>query len=72
MQKGSILEVSTVLCGRCNTFASFSEVNLQFSWQAHHFRGVVLRVFYDAIVRAARSGYKVQIPWQVWDFVHEM
>ena len=43
----------------CNTFASFSEVNLQFLRQAHHFGRVVLRVFYDSIVRAARSGYKV-------------
>jgi len=47
------------LCGRCNTFATFSEDALQFSWQAQHFgcvhrhfawqaqhfRRVVLRVF---------------------------
>ena len=26
-----------VLCGRCNTFATFSEDALQFSWQAQHF-----------------------------------
>ena len=48
-----------VLCGRCNTFATFSKDVLQFSWQAQHFgrvqrhflwqvqhfRRVVLRVF---------------------------
>ena len=48
-----------VLCGRRNTFATFSQDELQFAWQAHHFgrvhrrfawqaqhfRRVVLRVF---------------------------
>ena len=48
-----------VLCGRCNTFATFSQdvlhfswqaqhfgrVHRHFSWQAQHFRRVVLRVF---------------------------
>ena len=48
-----------VLCGRRNTFASFSEDELQlpwqaqhfgdlhrhFAWQAQHFRRVALRVF---------------------------
>jgi len=29
-----------VLCGRRNTFATFSEDVLQFSWQAQHFGGV--------------------------------
>ena len=68
-----------VLCGRRNTFATFSEDALQFSWQAQHFgrvhrhfawqaqhfRRVVLRFFFLAnrIVRAASSGDKVQIPW---------
>ena len=38
--------VSKVLLrGRRNTFATFSEDVLQFSWQAQHFRRVVLRVF---------------------------
>ena len=51
-----------VLCGRRNTFASFSQDELQFSWQAQHFgdlhrhfawqaqhfRGVVLRVFCES------------------------
>ena len=27
-----------VFCGTCNTFASFSQDELQFSWQAQHFR----------------------------------
>ena len=50
------------LCGRRNTFATFSEDALQFSWQAQHFgrvhrhfawqaqhfRRVVLRVFYES------------------------
>jgi len=52
-----------VLCGKRNTFATFSEDVLQFScqaqhfgrvhrhfaWQAHHFRRVVLRVFANRI-----------------------
>jgi len=72
-----------VLCGRGNTFATFLEDVLQFSWQAQHFgrahrhfawqvqqfRRVVLRVFANRIVRAASSGDKVQIPWQAWHFV---
>ena len=51
-----------VLCGRRNTFATFSEDALQFSWQAQHcgrvhrhvawqaqrFRRVVLRVFCES------------------------
>ena len=51
-----------VLCGRRNTFATFSEDELQFSWQAQHFgrvrlhfawqaqhfRGVVLRGFCES------------------------
>ena len=72
-----------VLCGRRNTLATFSEDALQFSWQAQHFgrvhchfasqaqsfRRVALRVFASRIVRAASSGNKVQIPWQVLPFV---
>ena len=68
-----------VLCGRRNTFATFSEDALQFSWQAQHFgrvhrhlawqaqhvRRVLLRVFIaNRIGRAASSGDRVQIPWQ--------
>ena len=34
-----------VLCGRRNTFPTFSEDALQFSWLAQHFRRVVLRCF---------------------------
>ena len=51
-----------ILCGRRNTFATFSDDALQFSWQAQHFgrvhrhfawqaqhfRRVVLRVFYES------------------------
>ena len=72
-----------VLCGRCSTFATFSQdvlhfswqaqhfgrVHRHFSWQAQHFRRVVLRVFVNRIGRAASSGDKVQIPWQAWHFV---
>ena len=54
-----------VLCGTRNTFATFSEDVLQFSWQAQHFA----RFFASRIVRAASSGDKVQIPWQAWHFV---
>ena len=67
-----------VLCGRRNTFASLSEDELQFSWQAqhfgdlhrhfawqaHHFRRVAPRVFTNRSVRAASSGDTVQIAWQ--------
>ena len=59
-----------VLCGRRATFATFSEDALHFSWQARHFghlrchlawqaqhfRRVVLRIFANCIVRAARRG----------------
>ena len=69
--------------GRRNTFATFSDDVLQFSWQAQHFgrvhrhfswqaqhfRRVLLRVFANRIGRAASSGDKVQIPWQAWHFV---
>ena len=67
-----------VLCGRRNTFATFSEDALQFSWQAQHFgrvhlhfaleaqhfRRVVLHVFATRIVSATSSVDKVQILWQ--------
>ena len=71
------------LRGKRNTFATFSEDEFQFSWQAQHFgrdrlhfvwqaqhfRGVVLRVFANRICRAASSGGNVQIPWQALHFV---
>ena len=72
-----------VLCGTRNTFAIFSKDVLHISWQAQHFGHlrcdfarqaqhfgrVVLRVFANRIVSAARSGDKVQIPWQAWHLV---
>ena len=72
-----------VLRGRRNTFVTFSEDVLQFSWQAQHFgrvhrhfsrqaqhfRRVLLRVFVNRIGRAASSDDKVQIPWQAWHFL---
>ena len=62
-----------VLRGRHNTFATFSEdefqfswqaqhfgrVHLHFAWQAQHFTGVVLGAFANRIVRAASSGDNV-------------
>ena len=57
-----------VLCGRRNTFATFSEV-IQFSRQAQHFRRVMLPFFANRIVWAGSSGDKVQIAWQAWRFV---
>ena len=39
------------------------------SWQAQHFRRVVLSVFANRIGKAASSGDKLQIPWQAWHFV---
>ena len=77
-------DVSKVVSrGRRNTFATFSDDALHFSWQAQHFetsddilRGrrstldVSCCVFSaNLIVSAPRSGDKVQIPWQVWHFV---
>ena len=58
-----------VLRGRCNTFATFSEDVLQFSWQAQHFgrvhrhfswqaqhfRRVMLRVFPECVARVPVS-----------------
>ena len=72
-----------VLCGRRNTVAIFSKDALHFSWQAQHFGHLwfILRgrrstldvsccVFFgNRIVSAARSGGKVQIPWQAWHLV---
>ena len=66
-----------VLCDRRDTFATFSEDALQFSWQAQHFgrvhrhlawqaqhfRRVMLRAFANRIGRAESGGDKVQIPW---------
>jgi hypothetical protein len=37
-----------VLCGRRNTFATFSEDALQFSWQAQHFGRVYRRFSWQA------------------------
>ena len=65
-----------VLCGRRNTFATFSEdalqfswqaqhfgrVHLHFAWQAQHFRRVVLRVF-------GKSHWQGSVKWRVWQFV---
>ena len=73
----------TFLCGRRNTFATFLEDVLQFSWQAQrfgrvhrhfswqaqHFRRGVWSVFANRIGRAASSGDKLQILWQAWHFV---
>ena len=78
---GNVLKI--VFRGRRNTFATFSEdalhfswqaqhfgrVRVNFSWQAQHFRRVVLRFFANRIGTAARSGNHVQIPWQAWHFL---
>lgn len=48
-----------VLCDMRKTFARFAEDDLHFSWQARHFRHVVLRFFANRIGRAASSGDKV-------------
>jgi len=44
-----------VLFGKRNTLATFSEDALQFSWQAHHFRRVVLRVFLQIALAGLRQ-----------------
>ena len=56
-----------VLCDRCNTFASFSEEDFHFAWQAQHCRCVVLCVFAKRIVGAASSGDNLQIVLQAWN-----
>ena len=71
--------------GRGNTFATFSQDELQISWQAQHFGRVHIVVILrgrrstldvsrcvtlaNRNGRAASSGGKVQIPWQVLHFV---
>ena len=68
---------------QANTFATFSEDALQYSYQAQHFRRVhrhfawqaqhsdvsCCMFFANRTGRAASSGDKVQIPWQAWRFV---
>ena len=71
-----------VMCDRHNTFGSFSEDELHFSWQAQHdfgdlhphfawqarhFRRVVLRVFCESHFQ--RCVKCLQIPWQASHFV---
>ena len=72
-----------VLCGRRNTFATFSEDALHFPGARNsleimivilHRRRSTLDVscssfFANRIVRAASNCDKVQIPWQAWHFV---
>ena len=74
-----------VLCGRHNTFATFSEDVLHFSrqaqhfghlpchfaWQAQHFRRVCCVFFAKRIVSVARSGDKVQIRGRRGILCHE-
>ena len=62
-----------------HTFATFSEHALHFPWQAQHFGRVHLHFLWQAqhldvsfancIGRAARSGDRVEIAWQVWHFL---
>ena len=68
-----------VLCGRCKTFTTFSQDELQFSWQARHFgrvqhhfawqaqhfRRVVLRVFCESHCQGCVKWRQGEIPWQV-------
>ena len=72
-----------VLCGRRNTFASFSEdallfswqaqhlgrVHLHFAWQAQRFRRVLWLVLCESHCQGCAIGDKVQISWQAWHFV---
>jgi len=63
-----------VSCGRRNTFATFSQDKLQFSWQAQHFGGHNRDFARQAVARFARialSGLRevvTRIPWQAWRF----
>ena len=49
----------------------FGDLHRHFAWQAQHFRGVVLCVFFfaDHMVRAASGDVKVKISGQTWHFV---
>ena len=73
-----------VLCGRRDTFATFSHDELHFSWQAQHFgdlhryfdwqaqhfRRVMLRVYCELPLSGLRQVvFNVQNPWQEWHFV---
>ena len=73
-----------VLCGRRDTFATFSHDELHFSWQmqhfgdlhryfewqVQHFRRVMLRVFCELPLSGLRQVvFNVQNPWQEWHFV---
>ena len=83
---------SPISCGRYgtlwysnmfHTFASFSQDDFHFSWQAQHFgdlhrhfvwqaqnfRRVVLRAFANRIIRAMSNRDNVQIPWQALHLV---
>ena len=63
------------LCDRHNTFASLSEDDFHFLWQAQLWRppsscGMAGAVFFAyRIVKAASSEDNVQIPLQAWHFV---
>ena len=87
LQAWQVLMFSRVcksVCGRRNTFASFSEDELQFLLQVQHFgdlnhppssfcvAGAALQrcvFFTNIIVRAVSSGDNVQNPWQTWHVV---
>ena len=58
-QQGSLVHnvLKVVLRDRHNISASFSEDDMQFSWQVRHFRRVALHVF----LRIALSG--LQVTW---------
>ena len=47
--------LKVVLCGRRNTFATFSDDVWQLSWQAQHFGRVVLSVFLQIALAGLRQ-----------------
>ena len=66
-----------VVCGKRNTFASFSEDELQFSWRGTLETSIIIlrgrrstsdesycEFLVNRNVRAASSGDNAQIPWQ--------
>ena len=47
----------------------FGCVHLAFTWQAQHFRRVILRVFATCVATAASSGDNLDIAWHARDIV---
>ena len=68
--RGSAQHFGDLRCHFAWQAQHFGHLRCHVAWQAQHFLDVSCCVFLaNRIVSAARSGDKVQIPWQVWHFV---